>query len=158
SSLHTFEQPHRILLHAPVAFDASTYEFWVPLLSGGQIVVAPSGDLDTHTLQRLIEENDLTSVLLTAGLFRVIGEEKPETFAHLREVLTGGDVVSVTGVQRVLDNCPGTLVRPTYGPTETTLFATQHPLRAPHRVGRTVPMGGPMDNMRAYVLDDALRV
>ncbi|MER7756434.1 amino acid adenylation domain-containing protein [Kitasatospora sp. NPDC097643] len=155
-SLHSFEQPHRILLHAPVAFDASTYELWAPLLSGGRIVVAPPGDLDTHVLQRLIEENDLTSVLLTAGLFRVIAEEKPETFAHLREVLTGGDVISVTGVQRVLNTCPDTAVRPTYGPTETTLFATEHVLFPPHQVGRTVPMGAPMENMRAYVLDERL--
>ncbi|WSY16897.1 amino acid adenylation domain-containing protein (plasmid) [Embleya sp. NBC_00896] len=149
---------HRILLHSPVAFDASTYELWVPLLTGGRIVVAPPGDLDTHELAALIREQELTSVLLTAGLFRVIAEEAPETFVGLREVLTGGDVIPVTAVQRVLDRCPATVVRPTYGPTETTLFATQHVLRAPHRVGRTVPMGRPMDNMQAYVLDAALQL
>ena len=150
-------EPERILLHSPVAFDASVYELWVPLLTGGQIVVAPPGDLDAATLGRLIRGERLTSVLLTAGLFRVIAEDDPHTFAHLREVLTGGDVIPVTAVQRVLDTCPDIAVRPTYGPTETTLFATQHLLRPPHRVGSTVPMGVPMDNMRAYVLDDRLR-
>ncbi|GGO95589.1 amino acid adenylation domain-containing protein [Wenjunlia tyrosinilytica] len=149
---------HRILLHSPVAFDASTYELWVPLLTGGRVVVAPPGDLDPHALAAIIREQELTSVLLTAGLFRVVAEEVPQTFAGLREVLTGGDVIPVTAVQRVLDTCPDTAVRPTYGPTETTLFATQHVLRAPHRVGRTVPMGRPMDQMRAYVLDAALEL
>ncbi|MDT7847968.1 AMP-binding protein, partial [Streptomyces justiciae] len=33
----------RVLLHSPAAFDASTYELWVPLLSGGTVVVAPAG-------------------------------------------------------------------------------------------------------------------
>ncbi|MDT7847967.1 AMP-binding protein, partial [Streptomyces justiciae] len=33
----------RVLLHSPAAFDASTYELWVPLLSGGTVVVAPTG-------------------------------------------------------------------------------------------------------------------
>ncbi|MBC3840502.1 hypothetical protein GXW82_10425 [Streptacidiphilus sp. 4-A2] len=34
----------RVLLHSPHAFDASTYELWVPLLSGGTVVVAaPAG-------------------------------------------------------------------------------------------------------------------
>ncbi|WP_229928169.1 AMP-binding protein, partial [Kitasatospora indigofera] len=31
----------RILLHSPHAFDAATYELWVPLLAGGTVVVAP---------------------------------------------------------------------------------------------------------------------
>ncbi|MFC1421422.1 amino acid adenylation domain-containing protein [Streptacidiphilus cavernicola] len=149
--------PERILLHAPVAFDASVYELWVPLLTGGTVVVAPPGTLDAAAIAALIRAEQLTSVLLTAGLFRVVAEEAPETFADLREVLTGGDVIPPGAVQRVLDHCPHTWVRPTYGPTETTLFATQHLLRAPHRVGATVPMGRPMDGMRAYVLDARLR-
>ncbi|MEZ0070332.1 amino acid adenylation domain-containing protein [Streptacidiphilus sp. MAP12-20] len=149
--------PERILLHAPVAFDASVYELWIPLLTGGTVVVAPPGNLDAATLGRLIRAEQLTSVLLTAGLFRVVAEEDPQTFTGLREVLTGGDVIPPAAVQRVLDACPKTLVRPTYGPTETTLFATQHLLRAPHQVGATIPMGRPMDGMRAYVLDARLR-
>ncbi|WP_037891763.1 AMP-binding protein, partial [Streptomyces sp. NRRL S-87] len=44
----------RVLLHSAHAFDASTYELWVPLLNGGCIVVAPPGRLDTATYARLI--------------------------------------------------------------------------------------------------------
>ena len=39
-------ESERVLLHSPAAFDASTYELWVPLLSGGRVVVAPAGELD----------------------------------------------------------------------------------------------------------------
>ena len=31
----------RVLLHSPLAFDASTYELWVPLLAGGTVIIAP---------------------------------------------------------------------------------------------------------------------
>ncbi|WP_370641806.1 AMP-binding protein, partial [Mycetohabitans sp. B5] len=44
----------RVLLHSPHAFDASTYELWTPLLSGGQVVIAPPGRLDAQTLQETI--------------------------------------------------------------------------------------------------------
>ncbi len=150
-------QETRILLHSPTSFDSSTYELWVPLLTGGRIVVAPPGDLEPPTLARLISEQGLTSVLMAAGLFRVLAEERPEAFAGLREVLTGGDVISATAVKRLLDACPGTVVRPTYGPTETTLFSTQHVLRAQDPAAATVLMGRPMDGVRAYVLDQWLR-
>jgi non-ribosomal peptide synthetase component F len=43
--------PERVLVHAPHAFDASTYELWVPLVRGGQLVVAPLVELDAQVLR-----------------------------------------------------------------------------------------------------------
>ncbi|MGW2052268.1 condensation domain-containing protein, partial [Streptomyces sp. NPDC001858] len=105
----------RVLFHSPHAFDASTFELWHPLLSGGSIVVAPKGSLDATSLEQLIKAHDISGVVLTAGLFRVIAEETPTCLAQLREVLTGGDVVSPVAVQRVLDACPDTVLRVLYG-------------------------------------------
>ncbi|MDJ0382276.1 non-ribosomal peptide synthetase [Streptomyces sp. G-G2] len=147
----------RILLHSPHAFDASTYEMWAPLLGGGRVVVAPPGQLDADRLRALIADDGLTAVFMTTALFNLLAEEDPGVFAGLAEIWTGGEQVSPAAFQRVLDACPDTAVVNVYGPTETTVYATCHPLRAPHRVGRTVPIGRPMDNQRAYVLDDRLR-
>ncbi|MEU5185533.1 amino acid adenylation domain-containing protein [Streptomyces klenkii] len=147
----------RVLLHSPHAFDASTYELWVPLLNGGQVVVAPPGELDTGVLARLVADGSVTGLWLTAGLFQVMAEESPGCFAGVRAVWTGGDVVPATAVQRVLDHCPRTAVVNGYGPTETTTFAAHHMLRAPERVARSVPIGRAMDGMRLYVLDSGLR-
>ncbi|MGK5545509.1 amino acid adenylation domain-containing protein [Streptomyces sp. URMC 127] len=147
----------RVLLHSPHAFDASTYELWVPLLSGGQVVVAPPGELDTGALARLVSGGGITALWLTAGLFQVMAEEFPGSFAGVRQVWTGGDVVPATAVRRVLDHCPRTVVVNGYGPTETTTFAARHAVRARDRVGRSVPIGRALDGMRLYVLDGALR-
>ncbi|WP_063775130.1 amino acid adenylation domain-containing protein [Streptacidiphilus anmyonensis] len=144
----------RVLMLAPYAFDVSTYELWVPLLRGGQLVMAPP-DIDVDTLRGLIRQEGITGLQLTAGLFRVVADEAPDCFAGVREVMTGGDVVSPTAVGRVLDACPGIVVRAMYGPTETTLFATHHPMTA--RPGGDVPLGRALDGMRVHVLDDELR-
>ncbi|MGW3572546.1 AMP-binding protein, partial [Streptomyces sp. NPDC000941] len=104
----------RVLMHAPHAFDASDYEIWVPLLSGGRIVVAPNEQIDPKALRTLISDGQVTAVELTAGLFRVIAEEDPGCFDQVQEVLTGGDVVSPTAVQRVLQACPHIRVRSLY--------------------------------------------
>ncbi|MFF0143405.1 amino acid adenylation domain-containing protein [Streptomyces sp. NPDC005227] len=146
----------RVLMVAPYAFDPSTYEVWVPLLHGGRTVITPDGDLSVATLARLITEEAITGLQVTAGLFRVMAEEDPGCFAGVREVITGGDVISPTAVQRVLEHCPDTVVRSTYGPTETTLFATQYAWRAVDEVPAPIPVGRPLDGMRAYVLDETL--
>ncbi|WP_026405330.1 non-ribosomal peptide synthetase, partial [Actinomadura rifamycini] len=146
-----------VLVQANHAFDASTYEIWTPLLRGGRLVVAPDGDLDAAERGRLIAEHGVTNVHATAGLFRVLAEQSPEIFAGVREVSTGGDVVSSTAVRTLLDAHPDLIVRTTYGPTESTAFATHLAFTSPDDVPSTVPIGTPMDNTRAYVLDELLR-
>ncbi|MFI1935460.1 amino acid adenylation domain-containing protein [Streptomyces sp. NPDC020330] len=146
----------RVLLHSPQAFDASTYELWVPLLSGGEVVVAPPGDLDVPVLARTIAEHRVSGVWLTAGLFRVLAEEAPGALAGVREVWTGGDVVPAAAVRRVRESCPDLVIVDGYGPTETTTFASHHVLRPDRPVPDLVPIGRPLDNMRLYVLDEGL--
>jgi amino acid adenylation domain-containing protein len=152
------EEHDRVLMIAPYSFDPSTYEVWVPLLNGGRTVVAPEGiEHDLVGLARLITTEGITALQVTAGLFQVVADEHPECFASLREVITGGDVVSPAAVRRVLRHAPGLVVRSAYGPTETTLFATQARWTAGTAVPAPVPIGGPLDCMRVHVLDDNLR-
>ncbi|WP_369182153.1 non-ribosomal peptide synthase/polyketide synthase [Streptomyces sp. Y1] len=147
----------RVLVHSPQAFDASTYELWVPLLRGGRLVVAPPGELDIAVLERVVREHSVTGMWLTAGLFRLMAEESPAAFAGVREVWTGGDVVPAAAVRRVREACPGIVVVDGYGPTETTTFATNHRIAAGAELPAALPIGRPLDGMRAFVLDHALR-
>ncbi|RSM33955.1 non-ribosomal peptide synthetase, partial [Amycolatopsis balhimycina DSM 5908] len=146
----------RVLFHAPHAFDASSYELWVPLLSGGTVVVAPVERVDAAVIRRLVTDRDLTHVHVTAGLFRVLAEHDPTCFSGVREVLTGGDVVPAASARRVLEANPGVVVRQLYGPTEVTLCATQHEVGVPGEIGGVLPIGRPLDNTRVYVLDERL--
>ncbi|MFI2710538.1 amino acid adenylation domain-containing protein [Micromonospora sp. NPDC018662] len=148
----------RVLLHSPYSFDTSQYELWVPLLSGGTVVVAPPGDLDTAALRQVVEAGRITGLWLTSGLFNLLAEESPECFREVREVWTGGDVVSPAAVARVLAASPRTLVVDGYGPTEATTFATHHFMRAPWTPPSTVPIGSPLDNVTCHVLDATLRL
>jgi amino acid adenylation domain-containing protein len=143
----------RVLVHSPLSFDASTYEIWVPLLSGGQLVVAPPGELDLTALADVIARGGVTGVWLTAGLFALVAQENPRCLAAVREVWAGGDVVPPAAVRRVLTECPGTTVVNGYGPTETTTFATRFVVADPQVVPDTVPIGRAFDDMQLHVLD-----
>ncbi|MET8229829.1 amino acid adenylation domain-containing protein [Micromonospora sp. NPDC005298] len=145
-----------VLFHSPHAFDLSTYEIWVPLLNGGRVVVAPPGVLTAEVLSTLTSRFGLTAVSLTAGLFDALAETTPEVFAQLREVSAGGDVVSPSAAGRVLDTCPGTVVRHMYGPTEVTLIASQTELDPGRPASAPLPLGRPRDGMSVHVLDGSM--
>jgi len=147
----------RLLMVAPYAFAASTYELWVPLLRGGELVLAPPGDLEIRTLRKLVAEHAITGLHLTAGLFRVVAEEDPTCVASVREVLVGGDVVAPAAINRILRACPDTAVRVTYGTTESTLFTLTMPADRRTDPDAAVPIGFPMDETRVYVLDERLQ-
>nr|WP_156757156.1 non-ribosomal peptide synthetase [Actinokineospora pegani] len=147
----------RVLLHSPLAFDASTYEMWVALLRGGRVVVAPPVDLTADVLRRMVAEHGVTGMWLTAGLFRMIAREDPDSLAGMREVWTGGDVVPGAAVRRVLAACPGLVVSDGYGPTEATTFTTLHPMPSVEAVEDVPPIGRPFAGMRVFVLDAGLR-
>ncbi|MDT0610038.1 amino acid adenylation domain-containing protein [Streptomyces lancefieldiae] len=144
----------RLLMHSPHAFDASTYELWVPLLSGGTVVVAPAAGLDAGRLRELCARHRVTGAFLTAALFNLIATEDPAAFAGLRTVITGGEAAAPASLRRVRDACPDLELANGYGPTETTTFAAVFPL---DEIDEVPPIGGPMQNMRTYVLDSALR-
>ncbi|MDX3225470.1 non-ribosomal peptide synthase/polyketide synthase [Streptomyces sp. ME19-01-6] len=147
---------HKVLFHSPHAWDASTLEWWVPLLNHGEIVVAPPGRLDLDALAELVVEERITGLWASGGLFRLLAEVRPDCFAGLREVRTGGDVVPAYAVRKALANCPDTVVTAGYGPTETTVFSTRHSMRAGDPVPESVPIGRPLDGTRAYVLSPGL--
>ncbi|MFF7646159.1 amino acid adenylation domain-containing protein [Streptomyces canus] len=148
----------RVLVHSPTAFDASTYEMWVPLLGGGTAVVAgPDEDVDAAAVARLTARHGLTALWLTAGLFRLAAEQDPGCFAGLRQVWAGGEAVPAASVRGVLAACPGLTVTNGYGPTETTTFATCRPCADATVVPDALPIGRPLDGMRCYVLGDGLR-
>ncbi|MFE1948821.1 amino acid adenylation domain-containing protein, partial [Streptomyces massasporeus] len=156
------EAHRRVLFHSKHSFDAATYEIWAPLLSGGEVVVAPPNTLGADELERLTADGRVTGLWLTAGLFNLIARERPGSLAGVRELWVGGDVVDPHAVRRVQAACPGISVVDGYGPTENTTFTTSHRIpdsgaEAAADEVRSVPIGRPMDNTRVYVLDAALR-
>ena len=150
------ERYARLLLLGPHAFDIFVFEVWLPLLHGGQVVVAPPGRLEPATLRQLIAAHRITGLHLTAGLFRVIAEEAPEALRGLREVLTGGDVIAPTAVNRVLEVCDGIVVRAAYGATEGTVLSAHLPLTRGTPIGTAVPIGDPLTGVTLRVLDGHL--
>jgi amino acid adenylation domain-containing protein len=145
--------PDEVFLQlAPVAFDASTFEIWGALLTGARLVIAPPGTLSLEEIGRVVREHGVSTLWLTAGLFHLMVDRGLDDLRGLRQLLAGGDVLSVAHVERVLHELPHCRLRNGYGPTESTTFASCHPVVTGDPVD-SVPIGRPIANTRAYVLD-----
>jgi amino acid adenylation domain-containing protein len=149
----------RFLNLAPLAFDASTLEIWGPLLNGGCAAiineVQPSLDIVASEIARL----GATSAWFTAGLFNALADYRLEAFVPLKEVLTGGDVLSPVHVRKVMEAHAGLQVINGYGPTENTTFSCCY--RIP-RDGEAlansdaIPIGDAIAGTAVYIVDDKL--
>jgi amino acid adenylation domain-containing protein/non-ribosomal peptide synthase protein (TIGR01720 family) len=146
-----------LLQLAPVSFDASTLEIWGALLVGGRCVVYPERVPTARELGDVLSRQGVTTLWLTASLFNVVVDEAPEALSPVRQLLIGGEALSVGHVRKAQERLPRTRIINGYGPTESTTFTCCHPIPSPLAEGvRSVPIGRPIANTDVYVLDEGL--
>ncbi|MDQ3802878.1 MAG: amino acid adenylation domain-containing protein, partial [Acidobacteriota bacterium] len=142
-----------ILQAAPISFDASTFEIWGALLNGGRVILLPPGAPSLGELAGALERHQVTTLWLTAGLFHLMVDEHLESLRHVRQLLAGGDVLSVPHVRAALAGLPATRLINGYGPTESTTFACCHPMSGRLDADGPVPIGRPISNTTVWLLD-----
>src|SRR5215210_4809980 len=144
----------RLAFNANPSFDSTTFEIWATLLSGAALVVIPQEVLLAPVeLAALLEREKVTVLHLTAALFAQVAREAPAALGRLSCVLFGGEASSPAAVARALDEGRPRRLLQMYGPTESTTFATFHRVAEVPAGATTVPIGRPLANTAAYVLD-----
>jgi amino acid adenylation domain-containing protein len=138
---------------APISFDASTFEIWGALLNGGALAIMPPGTPSLDELGWALRRFRVTTLWLTAGLFHLLVDERLADLGDLRQLLAGGDVLSPSHVRKFLEAHPGVRLINGYGPTECTTFACTFPMTHGYQVERSIPIGRPIANTQAYILD-----
>ena len=149
----SFSPDEVFLQMAPIAFDASTFEIWGPLLNGARLAIYPPETPSLDALASFIEQHEVTTLWLTAALFHQMVDQHPEAFAKLRQLVAGGDVLDPARVRTALDHLEGGSLVNGYGPTENTTFTCCQVMSRADEVGTTVSIGKPIRNTRVYVLD-----
>lgn len=141
------------LQFAPVTFDAATFEIWGCLLNGGTLVQPTEAMPSLSELARVIEDCGITTLWLGAGLFHQLVDYKLDCFRNVRQVIAGGDVLSIKHVKRFIETFPDCRLVNGYGPTENTTFTCTCTL-TPDILEPSVPIGRPIANTHVYILDE----
>ena len=144
-----------VLQKTPYVFDLSVWEFFGPLTCGARMVLAePGGHQDPSYLARLIQDRGVTVAHFVPSMLQAfLGEPSAEECTGLRLVFCGGESLTAELRDRFHDVLDAELHN-LYGPTEAAVDVTASP--APRADGPTVPIGRPVWNTRAYVLDAGL--
>ena len=152
-SLYPLSLTDAVLQLASSSFDVATLEIFTPLISGAQLILAkPGGQLDSIYLVHLINEYAVTVVNFVPALLQVFLQEPAvATCTTLRYVLSGGEVLPVELKKKFLHTLSATLYN-MYGPTEISVDATFYRCRD-EETGSLVPIGTPIANTEAYLLD-----
>ena len=145
------------VLFAPVAFDASTFEIWGPLLNGGRLVVMPPHASSLDELGKVLRENSVTTLFLTTAFFNLMVDQRLEDLKPVRQLFTGGEFVSPRHFRLVHEQLPDCALYHVYGPTENTTFSTFYAVPKDHASFASIPIGRPVSNARVYILDETLR-
>ncbi len=146
------------LFKAPLSFDISINEIFLPLVSGGRLVILrPGGERDPHHLLSVIDEQRVTFTYLVSSMLDVLLEIEAGSgrLDSLRHVWCGGEVLTPELYERFRTRLDIPMYHG-YGPAETTIGVSHVIYRgAAERLSTSIGRANP--NTQLYVLDDELR-
>jgi tyrocidine synthetase III len=148
----------RILLTGAPGFDATTFEIWGALLNGGVLALADRDLLlDPELFYRELTRNSINTLWLTSAFFnQLVQQSRRNIFEGLTYLITGGDIASQKHFNMVRKDNPRLTLLNAYGPTENTTFSLTMPVEQEYH--RPIPIGRPINNSTAYVLDRDLSI
>ncbi|NBI31089.1 non-ribosomal peptide synthetase [Chengkuizengella marina] len=148
----------RFMQIAPLSFDAATFEIWGALLNGGQLVLVDKNTVLSPTkLAKAINEYQITSMFLTSPLFNQIMDINPASLSSVHNLLVGGDSLSVVHIRNALQYVQKGAIVNGYGPTENTTFSCCYRVEDVPQSAKSIPLGPPIANSKAYILDEQMR-
>ncbi|HZD30063.1 MAG TPA: amino acid adenylation domain-containing protein [Candidatus Angelobacter sp.] len=132
-----------------LSFDIAGLELYLPLLTGGRLVVAPHETIyDGRLLMQLMMASEATIMQATPTTWRVLFDSGWEGDDKLK-VLVGGEALSADLARHLAQSCGQ--VWNMYGPTETTIWSSVY--RVEGTDDRLVPIGKPIANTTFHILD-----
>ncbi|NDZ79516.1 amino acid adenylation domain-containing protein, partial [Streptomyces sp. SID10853] len=146
-----------VLHKAPLTFDISVNEIFLPLAAGATLVVADAGrEGDVAHLLELIGRERIAFVYLVSSILDIMlgREDIAQAGASLKHVWCGGEVLTPELFRRFRERLGDATMYHGYGPAETTIGVTCQVYRGDAEQGITI--GRPNPNTAVYVLDPAM--
>jgi amino acid adenylation domain-containing protein len=151
----------RVLQFAALSFDVAFQEMFSTWSAGGTLVLVDEARrVDFDALAAYVAEHRVERVFLPPVALPGIAEALaalPPSRRTVREIVCAGEQLVIAPAVAAAIASLGAVVRNQYGPSETHVVTEYVLTGDPASWPATVPIGRPIDGVRAYVLDEALR-
>jgi amino acid adenylation domain-containing protein len=148
----------RVAQASTTSFDAATFEIWGALLNGATLEILPRAVLLVpEHLDEQLRQLRINILFVTTAVLNQVAARAPRAFARLRCLLFGGEAADPGSVRLILERGAPQRLLHLYGPTESTTFATWHPVEAVPDDAVTIPIGRAVSNTAIYILDERLQ-
>ncbi len=145
-----------VLQKTPTTFDVSVWELFSPAVGSRMVVAKPDGHLDPEYLAQVMVDEGVTATSFVPAMLQLfLGSGGLGDAAALRLLLVAGEAFPAKLAAQARLALPAVRIENLYGPTEFTVHATYAPVDS--TVVQGVPIGRPVWNCRAWVLDRQLR-
>jgi D-alanine--poly(phosphoribitol) ligase subunit 1 len=142
---------------APAPWDAFNLELWGMLTTGGTVVLVEDDYLLPGMVRELVRDWAVDCMWLTASLFNAFVDLDLDCFDGVRYIYSGGERLSSSHVRRFLQRYPEIELRNGYGPVESCVFATVHPISlADCELESGIPIGWAAPDTSIHILDGDL--
>ncbi|MGB8509398.1 MAG: amino acid adenylation domain-containing protein [Pyrinomonadaceae bacterium] len=137
-----------------LSFDIAELELHMPLMRGARIVIANRHEVtDWSRLSERISEVDATFMQATPATWRLLIEGGWNPSPARLKIISGGEALSSKLAAGLKER--SVALWNGYGPSETTIYSTAYQVEA---VEGAIPIGLPLSNTQAYVLDGRMGV
>lgn len=151
-----FDASDRILQKTPATFDVSVWEFFLPLIAGGTLVMAPpEAHRDPHWLTQLIRGHAITTLHFVPSMLAEFLAEPAAKGLAIERIVCSGEALPAALRDRMHQTLDAELHN-LYGPTEAAVDVSYWDASY-HDRQPIVPIGFPVWNTRLYILDSQRR-
>ncbi|PLB46112.1 putative NRPS-like enzyme [Aspergillus steynii IBT 23096] len=149
---------HRLGHVCNIGFDVSLWEIWSSLLHGATIVVYHRHELlDAMIFEQRLQNDRIDVLWQTTSLLATLANACPQIYSNVNTLVTGGEAVNIQTCRAIFANGPPRQLWNLYGPTELTVFATCHQITPEDVQSGTIPIGRPLRNYQAFIVDENLQ-
>lgn len=153
---YAFGPSERILQKTPATFDVSVWEFFLPLITGCTLVIAPpETHRDPGQIAALIRARQIGTCHFVPSMLAAFLDHPQAQGLHMARVFCSGEELPAALRDRFHATVSSALHN-LYGPTEAAVDVSWWPASASDHT-RPVPIGFPVWNTQLYVLDAHMR-
>ncbi|MDT2173357.1 AMP-binding protein, partial [Paenibacillus larvae] len=156
---YPLEKNDSILLKTNYTFDVSVTELFGWFFGEGKLIIAKSGlEKEPEALFNMIQEKKITHINFVPSMLQVILNEITQTdiekLQSLKYVFSAGEALSGKTIKQFYSYTLPAVLENLYGPTESTIYATQYTTNEEMKGLLNTPIGKPIRNVQAFIVKD----